>query len=70
MSTSFIAEIKDAEDGSGDGILEFPPEFCKEQDWCEGDIIDMVVEGESLILRNLSKEEREGISKQASKPLD
>ena len=68
--TTFITEIKDAEDGSGDGILEFPPEFCIEQDWREGDNIHMEVEGETLILRNLSREERENISEQIPKPLD
>ena len=68
--TSFITEIKDAEDGSGDGILEFPTEFCKEQDWREGDILSIKLENGSLILSNISKEERENISEQISKPLD
>lgn len=63
---SFITKIIDTEDGSGDGILQFPPEFCNEQDWREGDTIHIDTENESLILINLSKEERESLSNQAS----
>lgn len=60
---SFITEIVDAEDGSGDGILQFSPEFCNEYDWCEGDTLNMQVEGDVLIIRNLSKEKRENLPK-------
>lgn len=66
----YTAEIIDAEDGSGDGILQLPPEFCLEDDWREGDTIHMKVENGSLIMKNLTKEDRESLSKQASLPLD
>jgi hypothetical protein len=59
----YITEILDSEDGSGDGILQFPPEMCQEEDWREGDQIHIRQENGSLILRNLSKEERENLSK-------
>jgi len=62
---SFTAEILEAEDGSGDGILQFPPEFCIQQDWREGDNIHMTVEDGALVLRNTSKEKRENLSDQA-----
>lgn len=61
---TFTTEILDAEDGSGDGIIQFPDEFIKEQDWREGDRIDMKVEDGCLILRNIDKAERESLHKQ------
>jgi bifunctional DNA-binding transcriptional regulator/antitoxin component of YhaV-PrlF toxin-antitoxin module len=47
------------EDENGDGILTFPPEFLKQEDWREGDELSLKVEGETIILRNVSKEIRE-----------
>lgn len=47
------------EDANGDGILTFPPELLKQEDWREGDEISLKIEGETLILRNASKETRE-----------
>lgn len=44
--------IEDAEDGSGDGILTFPPDFIEKTGWKEGDTISMDVSPEgTLILR-------------------
>jgi hypothetical protein len=44
--------IEDANDGSGDGILTFPPEFLEETGWKEGDTISMEVSDDGkLILR-------------------
>ena len=61
----YITEIIDAEDGSGDGILQLPPEFCAEDDWRDGDTIHIKVENGSLILKNLTKENRESLSNKA-----
>ena len=33
--------IEDAEDGSGDGILTFPPEMVEELGWKEGDTLNL-----------------------------
>lgn len=60
---NYTAEIIDAEDGSGDGVLQFPEEFIKEQDWREGDRIDMNVVDGQLIIRNLDWIDRESLSK-------
>lgn len=60
---TYTAEILDTDDGSGDGILQFPDEFFKEEDWREGDRIDMQVVNGNLIIRNLDWMERESISK-------
>lgn len=44
--------IEDAADGSGDGILTFPPEFLEETGWKEGDTISMEASDDGkLILR-------------------
>lgn len=46
-------------DENGDGILTFPEEFLKQEDWRVGDEITIKVEGETAILKNVSKEIRE-----------
>ena len=60
----YTFEIIDAEDGSGDSLLQFTPEFLKEQDWQVNDTIKMTVEGNALILVNLDKQKRESIHQQ------
>ena len=66
----YIGEILDAEDGSGDGILQFPEEFLKEQDWREDDRIDMNIVNGKLIIRNLDWIDRESLSRQTQRALD
>lgn len=60
---TYTAEILDTDDGTGDSILQFPEEFIKEQDWREGDRIDMNVVHGQLIIRNLDWIERESLHK-------
>lgn len=55
----YTTEILDAEDGTGDGILQLPPEFCNEEDWREGDTISFSVKNGNIVLQNKSKELRE-----------
>jgi bifunctional DNA-binding transcriptional regulator/antitoxin component of YhaV-PrlF toxin-antitoxin module len=53
--TQFEATIEDAEDGSGDGILTFPPEMIQELGWKEGDVLKLDVREDGLIyISNLS----------------
>lgn len=47
------------EDENGNGILTFPKEFLEQEDWRAGDELSMKVDGETLIIRNVSKEVRE-----------
>jgi bifunctional DNA-binding transcriptional regulator/antitoxin component of YhaV-PrlF toxin-antitoxin module len=47
------------EDENGDSILTFPEEFLQQEDWREGDEISIKVDGETAILKNISKEIRE-----------
>lgn len=58
---TFTADIIEANDGTGDGILQFPEEFINEQDWREGDTIKMDVINGELIMRNLDWMKRENI---------
>jgi hypothetical protein len=51
-TTNFIwtTTIEDANDGTGDGILTFPPELCEMKGWKEGTILWLdVVDGKLII---------------------
>ena len=67
---TYTAEILDAEDGSGDGILQLPEDFCKDDDWREGDRIEMEVVDGTIKMKNLDRNRREGIFEQIPLPLD
>lgn len=55
----FTVTVEDAADGSGDGIIQLPDTFIKQEDWREGDVLDWEVTDGRIILKNLSKQERE-----------
>ena len=67
---TYTAEILDAEDGSGDAILQLPDDFCKEDDWREGDRIEMEVVDGTIKMKYLDRNRREGIFEQIPLPLD
>ena len=67
---TYTAEILDAEDGSGDAILQLPEDFCKEDEWREGDRIEMEVVDGAIKMKNLDRNRREGIFEQIPLPLD
>ena len=67
---TYTAEILDSEDGSGDAILQLPDDFCKEDDWREGDRIEMEVIDGAIKMKNLDRNRREGIFEQIPLPLD
>jgi hypothetical protein len=67
---TYTAEILDAEDGSGDAVLQLPEDFCKEDDWREGDRIEMEVVDGAIKMKNLDRNRREGIFEQIPLPLD
>lgn len=56
----YIFDIVNAEDGTDDVVLQLTDEFCKEEDWRPGDIIqwDDNKDG-SYTLINKSREERQ-----------
>lgn len=70
MNVTFTAEVIEADDGSGDAILQFPEDFVSQNDWREGDRIHMEVVGESLVMKNLDWMARENISIETKTPLD
>lgn len=50
MSRNFITTIGEAEDGSGDGILTFPPEIIEELGWYEGLALEFDTSEENVII--------------------
>lgn len=44
MNKAFYANLIDADDGTGDQILQFPDELLAETGWKEGTVLDMRVE--------------------------
>ena len=44
MSKSYIIDLQEANDGTGDAILQFPDELLAETGWKEGTMLNMRVE--------------------------
>jgi len=44
MNKSYIADIIETNDGTGDAILQFPDELIAETGWKEGTILNLKVE--------------------------
>lgn len=59
---TFTTTITDTDDGTGDGILQLPEDFCKEDDWREGDRISLEVKDGSIVMINIDRNKRESIS--------
>jgi antitoxin component of MazEF toxin-antitoxin module len=45
-------------DTSGDAVVEIPDELVEELDWRVGDVLDYKLDNGSVIITNLTKEER------------
>ena len=69
---SYIFDVVDAEDGSGDKVLQFSEEFLADHDWRTDDVISFdLQEDKSVILKNKTWETRnESLPKQIPLPLD
>jgi hypothetical protein len=69
---SYIFDVVDAEDGSGDKVLQFTEEFLTDHDWRADDVISFdLQEDKSVILKNKTWELRnESLPKQIPLPLD
>lgn len=48
------ATLIDAGDGSGDGYVEFPKELLEKLDWHEGDVINIDIVNEQLLLTKVN----------------
>jgi S-adenosylmethionine hydrolase len=57
MSNIYEAKVL-AIDCFGDAILEIPEELVKELDWNVGDKLDYEVVGKSVVIKNLTKENK------------
>lgn len=44
MSKTYIADILEVNDGTGDAILQFPDELIAETGWKEGTVLNLTVE--------------------------
>ena len=44
MSKSYYIDLQEADDGTGDAILQFPDELLAETGWKEGTVLNMRVE--------------------------
>jgi hypothetical protein len=69
---TYIFDVVDTEDGSGDKMLQFSEEFLADHDWRVDDVISFdMQEDKSVILKNKTWEQRnESLSKQVPLPLD
>lgn len=56
---TYTFDVVEAEDGSGDMILQLTDDFCKEEDWRPDDVIEWVdLKDGSYQLINKSKDTR------------
>ena len=44
MNKTYIADVIEANDGTGDQILQFPQELVDEMGWKEGTVLNLEVE--------------------------
>ena len=44
MNKSYIIDLQEADDGTGDAILQFPDELIAETGWKEGTVLNLRVE--------------------------
>ena len=57
MDGTYIAEIKEMQDGSGDSYLEFPPFLFEKMNWKEGDDLKFLPrENGSFIIKKVNYE--------------
>ena len=52
----YKAELLETNDGTGDAILQFPDELIEETGWKEGTVLNLVVDGDKLIITEKKNE--------------
>jgi len=55
-SKTYSTTIEDAGDGSGDGILTFPPEILEEMGWKEGTLLNVEEKDGNLYITEVKSE--------------
>jgi bifunctional DNA-binding transcriptional regulator/antitoxin component of YhaV-PrlF toxin-antitoxin module len=58
-SKTYSTTIEDAGDGSGDGILTFPPEILEEMGWKEGTLLNVEEKDGNLYISEVKSEKTE-----------
>jgi hypothetical protein len=56
MTKTYTLEVFDADDGSGDAILQFPDDFIETTGWKVGTELKLTVSGGSLIITEKKNE--------------
>ena len=60
MPNSWVAQLIESDDGSGDAILQFPDELIEQKGWKEGTVLNLQVEerptGNVLIITEKNNE--------------
>jgi formylmethanofuran dehydrogenase subunit D len=51
FTKKYVSEVIEADDGSGDAILQFPDEMIESLGWEEGDTLSITTENDSIILK-------------------
>ena len=51
--SKWLCEVVDASDGSGDLMLQFPPEMLAETGWTEGTKLNLEVRDGALVVRKV-----------------
>ena len=57
MSKTYQAEVLRI-DASGDAVVQMPDEVVEKLDWRVGDVLDYKLDNDSIVITNLTKEER------------
>ena len=57
MSKTYQAEVLRI-DASGDAVVQMPDELVEKLDWRVGDVLDYKLDNGSIVITNLTKEER------------
>ena len=52
----YRTELLETNDGTGDAILQFPDELIEETGWKEGTVLNLVVDGDKLIITEKKNE--------------
>lgn len=58
-SKTYSTTIEDAGDGSGDGILTFPPEILEETGWKEGTLLNLEEKDGNLYITEVKDKKTE-----------
>lgn len=57
-NNSWVCDVEDADDGSGDAILTFPDELVLLMGWKSGTILDINLEGEAIVVKEVPNEDQ------------